>query len=172
MKKSLYVVTLAIMAALVWSCGQQTPVNKLYADASKLASQPATWASRQPQLDSSADSASYLMGYIYGCGLENVIAQGKLPELDNIDPNQFEKGFAMAMAADSTQKSLLYGIMLGLELRNNMNSVSRDIDLQWNSSLAYKGFYQGLHRSVTTAMPAPMAEEQLNRLLQPYFMPQ
>ncbi len=76
------------------------------------------------------------------------------------------------MAADSTQKSLLYGIMLGLELRNNMNSVSRDIDLQWNSSLAYKGFYQGLNRSVPTAMPAPMAEEQLNRLLQPYFMPQ
>lgn len=171
MKKIIESISIFVLCAVfITSCNNSTPLDRLYADGSSVAEQPAKWASTLPILNSSPDSASYLMGYIYGARLNIMMAKKRLPELENIDRQDFEKGIAMALAADSTQLGTLYGIMLGLELRGNMNSVSKDIDLKWNMPLTYKGFYQGMNGSIPGALPVPLVEEQLNRLLQPYFM--
>ncbi len=160
--------TVAVAAA---SCGSETPVEKLYNHSTEITSQPARWASSLPTLNSVPDSASYLMGYIYGTRLNMMLSSGRLAELDNIDREEFDKGIAMALDADSTQLGLLYGIMIGLELRGNMNAISSDIDLKWNTDLTYKGFYQGLNGTIPQALPVQLVEEQLNRLLRPFFVP-
>lgn len=158
------------VTAMLTSCGEPSPAARLYRQACEVAQQPARWASAAPRLETVPDSASYLMGYIYGAGVDNMVSRGRIPELEGIDHKEFEKGVAMALGADSTQLSLLYGIMIGLELRGNMQSVSRDIELEWNLPLTFRGFYQGVNGTVTDTLTASGAEAALNDLLRPFFL--
>lgn len=152
------------------SCADKSPAARFGRQVEEVRQQTASRETDVPALETVPDSASYLMGYIYGKGIDNMIARGRMPELDGMNREDFETGVAMALAADSTQMSLLYGIMTGLELRGNMHSVSRDIDLKWNRRLTFKGFYQGLGGDTPGTMSAAEAEESLNGLLRPFFL--
>lgn len=158
------------VAAMLASCCDHTPAARLYRKGCEVAQQPARWASEMPLLETVPDSASYLMGYIYGAGVDNMVSRGRMPELEGIDHREFEKGVAMALGADSMQVSLLYGIMIGLELRGNMHSVSSDIELDWNLPLTFRGFYQGMNRTSADPLTASEAEAHLNSLLRPFFL--
>lgn len=163
--------TVMVLAALVTmvSCSDPNPVSKLYSESAIIADQPAKWAGTQPSLNSMPDSAAYLMGYVYGGNLRQMIEDGRLPETKRFDRKDVERGFALALEADSATLGTLYGIMRGLELRFSMDQLQRETGIDWNAQLVYKGFYQGLNATVPSSLPVPMAEEQLNRLLRPYF---
>jgi len=169
-KKTLVSAALILVLAAT-SCNDPNPVAKLYAESAETAGQPARWAGTQPVLNNAADSASYLMGYVYGGNMRAMLQNGRLPDIEKLNSKDVEQGFAIALEADSTTLGTLYGIMLGLELRSSMEQLNKGTGLVWKNKLVYKGFYQGLNSTVPSALPIPMAEEQLNRLLRPYFVP-
>lgn len=146
-------------------------IQELYKQAEQTTENPSRWAAVEPQMKSVSDSTSYLLGYLYGSSIENSISRGSLPLVANANRLEFEKGVAMALAADSLTVDVLYGIMAGLELRRNLEAVSDDIEpVKWDRELAFKGFYQGLNRSVSSSLPPQVAEDELNRILRPFFL--
>lgn len=170
MKKSLRaalsLLTLAAVIAL-GACTQQNPIGKSYDDSAALTEKPAAWSQSYPQLANRPDSASYLMGYIFGGNLNRMIENGRMPELKDINRTDFERGVAMALQADSAQLDLLYGIMFALDLRHNLTKMTQSRDLEWNSTLTYRGFYQGFNNTIPKELPLPMAEEDLSNMLYP-----
>lgn len=149
------------------SCKEQNPLGKSYEESAALTEKPATWSQSNPNLTNRTDSASYLMGYIFGGNLNRMIQNNRMPELKNINRTDFERGVAIALQADSSQLDLLYGIMLALDLRHNLTKMTQSRDLDWNSTLTYKGFYQGFNTTIPDELPLPMAEDELTDILYP-----
>lgn len=158
-----------ILAVTATSCKEPNPVARLYSRSSVIADQPAKWASVQPALSNAADSSAYLMGYVYGGQISGMVSDGRLAAMSAYDPKDIERGFAIALEADSTTLGTLYGIMLGLEMRSTTDRFSYETGLDLDNRLIYKGFYQGFNRTVPSSLPIPLAEEQLNRLLVSHY---
>ena len=149
------------------SCTEQNPIAQTYTDSAKLTEKPATWSNSQPQLANVTDSASYLMGYIFGGNLNRMIEANRMPELKEINRTEFERGVAMALQADSSQLDMLYGMIFALDLRHNLTKMTQARNLKWNRTLTYRGFYQGFNNTIPNDMPLPVAEDDLNQLLYP-----
>ncbi|MDE7153888.1 MAG: hypothetical protein K2O00_05535 [Muribaculaceae bacterium] len=170
MKNNLLLTVAAVAATVVLSlssCKEQNPVAKSYDDSAALTEKPGVWSGSTPQLPNQSDSTSYLMGYIFGGNINRMIENGRLPELKDIDRTDFERGVAMALQADSTQLDLLYGIMIGLDLRHNINNMTTGREFNWNSTLTYRGYYQGFNNTIPHELPLPMAELDLSNILNP-----
>lgn len=150
---------------LTAGCKEPNPVVRLYEQSAQTAGQPAKWAGTQPPLKNGTDSAAYLMGYVFGGNVSNMREKGMLPGMENTQRKDLERGILIALEADSATVGVLNGIMLGLELRSNMDYITGGTNMKFNNALVYKGFYQGLNGTVPTALPVPLAEEELNRLL-------
>ncbi|MDE6081581.1 MAG: hypothetical protein K2F70_04875 [Muribaculaceae bacterium] len=149
------------------SCNEQNPLAKSYDDTAELTEKPASWSGSNPQLTNRPDSASYLMGYIFGGNLNRMTQNGRIPELKDVNRTDFERGVAIALQADSAQLDLLYGIMFALDLRHNLTKMTQSRGLEWNSTLTYRGFYQGFNNTIPNELPLPMAEDDLTNLLYP-----
>lgn len=96
-----------------------------------------------------------------------MIDTNRIPELKNINRTDFERGVAMVLQADSSQLDLLYGIMFAVSLRQNLNQISETHNIDWNSTLTYRGFYQGFNNTIPHDLPLPMAEMDLTSILYP-----
>lgn len=168
MKKSLFLTVASAVAAVMLSlssCKEQSRIAKSYDDSAAITEKPGVWSGSTPQLTNKSDSTSYLMGYIFGGNINRMIDNGRLPELEEINRTDFERGVAMALQADSTQLDLLYGIMIGLDLRHNINQMTVGRGFNWNSTLTYRGFYQGFNTTIPRELPLPMAEYDLSIML-------
>ncbi|MDE6266629.1 MAG: hypothetical protein K2M07_04690 [Muribaculaceae bacterium] len=170
MKKSLFsviLITLVAITSVLTACEEKNPLAKAYDDSASLTEKPASWSQENQVLDNRTDSASYLMGYIFGGNLNRMIQTNRMPELKNINRNDFERGVAIALQADSAQLDLLYGIMIALDLRHNLTKMTQSRDLDWNSRLTYRGFYQGFNNTIPSELPLVMAEDELTEILYP-----
>lgn len=159
-----------VLTTALTGCGKSR-IDHLYNESMKAVVQNERVDSTStPELKNADDSISYLMGYIYGESFASSIDKeeyrGKFT-----DRTQFETGVAMVLQADSSDLSLLKGIMMGITLRRALERLKDDINVDWDSTLAFQGMYQGLNGSIADKLPTGVAEEDLNRLLYRYFLP-
>ncbi|MDE5573093.1 MAG: hypothetical protein K2H32_09040 [Muribaculaceae bacterium] len=160
-----------LLTSALTSCGK-SPVEKLYKESQKMATSPEVVEDVMPQLANTDDSISFLMGYIYGESFRNNLQKEGVT--DEADLNEYEIGAAMALQADSSELQLLKGVMAGLTLRNAFNRLGRDVKVDWNSNVVFKGMYHGLNETPADKIQLPEdgAEGALNRLLYNYFKPE
>lgn len=161
--------SIALTTALT-GCGKSR-IDRLYNESLKVVAESERGDSTStPELKNADDSISYLMGYVYGksfaSSIEKEEKRGKFTDRD-----MFETGVAMVLQADSTDLSLLKGIMMGITLRRALERLEDDINADWDSTLAFRGMYQGLNGTIADKLPTGVAEENLNRLLYRYFLP-
>lgn len=166
----LFTVLSLVLTTAMTGCGKSR-IERLYNDSRKVAADSERLDSTStPEMKNADDSISYLMGYVYGesfaSSIEKEEKHGKITDRD-----QFETGVAMVLQADSSDLSLLKGIMMGITLRRALERLEDDINVDWDSTLAFQGMYQGLNRTIADKLPTGVAEENLNRLLYRYFLP-
>lgn len=159
-----------ILTAVLTGCGR-SKIDRLYNTSHKTVTESrSNGAEAAVDFTNADDSIAYLMGYIYGESFGKTLEKEEKRGLTT-DRQQFETGVAMVLHADSSDISLLKGIMMGITLRQALERLDDDTSLDWDSTLAYKGMYDGLNRTVVNRLPIDAAEESLNRLLYRYFSP-
>lgn len=118
-------------------------------------------------MSNAADSVANLVGYIYGICIEKKIAENPQLPIGKINSEQFLKGVAMALSADNESESALLGIVAGMEIRKNLNSIEKETKLKCPDKQTLTGFCQGFLKK--DSLSEVDAEELLNKILLEHY---
>lgn len=144
---------------------KQEPKTDSLLNVPEIVSNIDSWHKKVPTLANAHDSASFIIGYLNGNSLSDAKKFSEDTSLKNLDNEQFLKGVAMALEADSTNTSMLLGIMAGMEMLGATKQYSQQLPIKWDSQYLLRGYYHGLNRDLRGPMPSAMIESELNNVL-------
>lgn len=124
-----------------------------------------SWHKKAPELANAHDSASFIIGFLNGNSLSDAKKFSEDATLKTLNDDQFFKGVAMALEADTANVSLFLGIMAGMELMGATKQYSFQLPVNWDNTLILRGYYHGLKGDITLQMPSAMIEAELNKAL-------
>lgn len=161
------ILTLIVAIFILSACtnNQQTNSTDFSPETPEIISEISSWQGKTPELANASDSASFIIGYLNGNSLSDAKKYSDNSDLKNLDNDQFFKGVAMALEADSANKSLMLGIMAGMELLGATQQYSLQLPVDWNNTAILRGYYHGLNGDLRGPMPSAMIEAELNRIL-------
>lgn len=145
MKKTI-LFSLAIAAGTIalTSCGSKT-VNKL---------------------ENTTDSLSYAFGLANGKSLADARQTGMYDELNDLDIDQFLKGFKSTFDATESNKSFELGASQGMQAKRVVKNIEEASNLTIDKAVVLAAYISALKNDTAFLLPAIQAGQILNRIIE------
>lgn len=145
MKKTiLFSLAIAVGTIALTSCGSKT-VNKL---------------------ENTTDSLSYAFGLANGKSLADARQTGMYDELNDLDIDQFLKGFKSTFDATESNKSFELGASQGMQAKRVVKNIEDASNLTIDKAVVLAAYISALKNDTAFLLPAIQAGQILNRIIE------